>query len=299
MVKPSPLKAGDRVALLAPAGACDKGRLEAGTAILESWGLTVEPPSDGPALRYMAGPDEKRGGELASAFADERIRAVLVARGGYGSARLFETFDVSRLARQPKIFVGFSDVSILLNRIITEAGLVCYHGPMAAADLPRLSEAGRERFRAFLFSEPGWWDGSVREVWRPGRGRGVLKGGCLSVLVTTLGTPYEFDSSGAVLFLEDVAEKPYRIDRMLTQLRHAGKFDGASAVVFGPMTDCDGGYGPSMLRDVAMDVLSGLDCPVLYGLDAGHGSDNLPLPFGCEVGVDGGRVELLEPVFDS
>jgi muramoyltetrapeptide carboxypeptidase len=299
--KPAPLATGDRVALVATSGPCDAARLSLGAAILESWGLQIELPPALEPLRYLATADEQRARALTMAFERDDVRAVLCVRGGYGAARLHDRFDVAVAVANPKLFVGFSDVTVLLCRLVQEAGLVCYHGPMVAADLPRLSDHGRERFRRFLFGEDGWWDGRVRETWRPGDASGRLVGGCLSVLVTTLGTPYEVATDDRILFLEDVAEKPYRVDRMLTHMKHAGKFDRARGVVLGPMADCDGGSGPALLRDIVTEVLAEYDFPILFGLDAGHGSDNVVLPFGCQVRLDGvaaaAGVELLEPVF--
>ena len=135
--------------------------------------------------------------------------------------------------------------------------------------------------------------------WNDGHAEGRLVGGCLSVLVTTLGTPYEIDTRGSVLFLEDVGEKPYRIDRMLTQLRHAGKLDQVAGVVLGPMQDCDGGHGEQWLSEIVLEAVGRSEVPVAFGLDAGHGSGNVVLPLGCHVRLDraGGGLELLEEPF--
>lgn len=297
--KPKSLKPGDTVAIVAPSGACRPERLEQGRATLESWGLRVEAPTRAENVRYLAASDLDRSRQIEAALRNPHVRAVLTSRGGYGAARLYPHLDVRCVSGDPKIFVGFSDITILLTRIVQEAGVVSYHGPMVAADLPGLHEGALERFRRFLFGEPGWWDGGAREVWRHGRAEAALTGGCLSVLVTTLGTPYEIDTDGKILFLEDVAEKPYRIDRMLTHLKHAGKLSHVEAVVLGSMLDCDDGSGPEAIRDIVLDVCADLAVPILYGLQAGHGAENVVLPFGCRVRVDTdlARLDLLEPVF--
>lgn len=294
--KPLPLRRGDTVALTAPAGAWNPERLAAGVEQLEKWGLRVLPPPTDEILRYMSGPDEARGSHLQRCFENPEVGAILAARGGFGCARALPYFDPGAAARNPKIFCGFSDVSLFLNTLVDEANLISFHGPMPAADLLQLSDADRERFRRFLFGEGGWWDGRFSEVWRPGLGSGQLAGGCLSILVTTLGTPYELDTRGKVLFLEDVAERPYRVDRMLTHLRHAGKLESVRGIIFGAMLDCDDGQGPEVLREIALDVLDGLQCPIAFGLDAGHGSGNVALPIGCLVALDTrrGELELLE-----
>lgn len=296
LIRPRPLAKGDRIAIVAPAGAYDPARLVQAAAILESWGLLVELPALAKPLRYLAATDEERARRLTEAFAREDIAAVLAARGGYGTARLLGHFQAA--AVRPKIFVGYSDLTILLWRLRAEAGLLCFHGPMAASDLPRLDAGQLERFRRFLFGEQGWWAGSDLVARAPGHATGRLVGGCLSVLVTTLGTPYEVDTRGGVLFLEEVGESPYRIDRLLTQLLHARKFEGVSAVVLGTFHGCDTPDAPDLVMDICDEILAPLGIPVLSGFDAGHQSGGAVLPMGCQVRVnaDTRTVELLEPV---
>jgi muramoyltetrapeptide carboxypeptidase len=287
------------VALVAPSGRSDEEKLARGRDLLASWGLQVDATSPAAGMRYLAAEDSRRAAQLRAALEDPGVRGILAVRGGYGAARLHDLVDLKSAAIQPKVFVGFSDVTILLNRLVQEADMVAYHGPMVAVDLPRLSDLARERFRRFLFGQDGWWDGTAREVWRGGEAEGQLLGGCLSVLVTTLGTPYEIDTDGAILFLEDVAEKPYRIDRMLNHMKHAGKLDRVRGIVLGPMLDCDGGEGSRILREIFLDALSDLEIPVVFGIEAGHGTENVVLPFGCRVRLlaDEARLDLLEPVF--
>lgn len=297
--KPEPLSTGDLVRLLAPSGAWDAARLQGGIAILESWGLkTVGPVSSG-SHRYFSAPDTERAEQFEAAFSDPEARAVLTVRGGSGAARAMSHIDLSVVAANPKIFCGYSDVSLLLDRIRVEADLVCFHGPMIGVDLARISDAARERFRRFLFGEDDWFDGSAEQCWRGGDGEGILKGGCLAVLVTSLGTPYEIDTSDSILFLEDVAEAPYAIDRMLTHMKHAGKFDSVRGVAFGPMQSCDGGEGSELLREISLDVLGDFDFPIVFGVQAGHGADNSVLPVGVQVALYGDRcrLELREAVF--
>jgi muramoyltetrapeptide carboxypeptidase len=266
---------------------------------LHEWGLDVVGPHAADPLRYFSGPDTVRAAELTGAFSDPSVAAVLAVRGGSGAARTFRSLDLSAVAANPKIFVGFSDMTLLLDRFLVEADLLCFHGPMIGVDLPRISADARERFRRFLFGEADWFDGRARECWRDGVGEGPLKGGCLAVMVTTLGTAYEIDTAGSVLFIEDVAEPPYGIDRVLTHLKHAGKFDSVVGVAFGPMESCDGGQGTAYLRDICTDVLRDFDFPILFGVDAGHGADNRVLPIGARTKIDGAalKLELTESVF--
>jgi muramoyltetrapeptide carboxypeptidase len=287
------------VRLLAPSGAWDDARLQAGIDVLESWGLETVGPNSTGNLRYFSASDAERASEFEAAFADSHSRAVLTVRGGSGAARAMSHIDLSVVASNPKIFCGYSDVSLLLDRIHAEAGLVSFHGPMVGVDLPRISDVARERFRRFLFGEDDWFNGEAEQCWRSGTGVGPLKGGCLAVLVTSLGTPYEIDTSDSVLFIEDVAEAPYAVDRMLVHMKHAGKFDSVSGLAFGPMQSCDGGEGSELLREIVMDVLGDTNFPILFGLQAGHGADNGVLPIGCAVEVDGDAccLRLREAVF--
>lgn len=298
LLRPRALVPGDRVAVVAPASVWDPKRLAAGITVLESWGLVVEPPPAAERHRYLAASDDARAAHLRDAFERDDVAAVMAVRGGFGSARLWGRFDAKAAAAHPKIFLGYSDLTLLLDRLVREAGLVCFHGPMVASDLARLGDEELARFRCFLFGESGWWSGEGLEALAPGVGEGRLAGGCLSMLVTTIGTPYEMDFAGRVLFLEDIAEPPYRIDRLLTHLSHAGKLGGVAAVVLGRFHDC-GDFDE--VKAIAAEILSPLGVPVVAGLDVGHHASGLPLPMGCLARVDAsaGRVDLLEPVLDQ
>lgn len=298
-VRPRPLRQGDLVAVVAPASVYDADRLARGIEVLESWGLVVEPPFPSAPHRYLTGSDPERAGRLTEAFARDDVAAVLTVRGGFGSARLLGRFHPEVAAAHPKIFLGYSDLTILLSRLVREAGLVCFHGPMVASDLARLPEAQLERFRRFLFGEDGWWAGRDLFCRLSGAASGRLVGGCLSVIATTIGTPYEIDTEGGVLFLEDIAEPPYRIDRLLTHLLHAGKLDGVKAVILGTFHDCERESDRGQLMDIFDEILAPLGIPVVSGFDAGHYSGGAVLPMGCRVRVDAdaGTVELLEEAF--
>ncbi len=299
MLRPRPLRQGDRVAVVAPASVYDADRLARGIEVLQSWGLVVEPPVASFPHRYLTGTDPERARRLTEAFERDDVAAIMTVRGGFGSARLFGHFDPAVAAAHPKIFLGYSDLTILLSRLVREAGLVCYHGPMVASDLARLPEAQLERFRSFLFGEDGWWTGRDLFCRLSGAASGRLAGGCLSVIATTIGTPYEIDTDGAVLFLEDIAEPPYRIDRLLTHLLHAGKLDGVKAVILGTFHDCEPPTARGQITDIAVEILAPLGIPVVSGFDAGHYSGGGVLPMGCRVHVDAdaGTVDLLDEAF--
>ena len=299
--KPPRLRSGDIVGVVAPSGAVDEERLSAGVRVLAGWGFEVV--LGAAALErqtYLAGTDEARHSDLRRMLDDPAVRAVFCARGGYGSQRLMPHLDLGALRDHPKPIVGYSDVTALLAAA-TNLGVVGVHGPMVATDLARgLSERTLDWLRRLL-SDPGFlWEAEVPRTIRLGRARGRLLGGCLSVLAATLGTPWTFDARGAILFLEDVHERPYRLDRLLTQLRQSGKLSGLAGLVFGTMAGCPTVDGVTPF-DVAHACTVDLDCPVGFGLPSGHGAapggDNLALPLGVEVELDTerGRLVALEP----
>jgi len=303
--KPPRIRSGDVVGVIAPAGALDEERLRAGVKVLEGWGLRVRL---GRAIldrqAYLAGVDEARRADLQRMIDDPEVRAILCARGGYGSQRIVPLLDLGALARQPKPIVGYSDATALLTAAVA-AGVVAVHGPMVADDLARgLSPRSETRLRAVLTDATYLWEAEVPETIRPGRATGRLLGGCLSVLASTLGTPHAPATEGAILFLEDVGERPYRLDRLITQLRQAGKFEHVAGVVFGTMAACPpvDGVGP---LEVIRASFAEAPYPVGFGLPAGHGPDgaggegcdNLALPLGVPVTLDmeRGRLAALEP----
>ncbi len=288
--------------MVAPSGVVAEERLGAGVRVLESLGLRVVAGEFVLARQaYLAGSDAERGADLQRMLDDPTIRAVFCARGGYGAQRIIPTLDLAAVCRQPKPVVGYSDATALIAALV-RAGVVGIHGPMVAVDLARgLSPRSLTHLERVL-SDPSYlWEVEVPLSIRPGRVTGRLLGGTLSVLATTLGTPYAPDLDGAVVFLEDVHEWPYRLDRLLTQLRQSGKLDRVAGVVFGTMAACRTLDGVSAV-EVIRDAFAGAPYPVGFGLPAGHdpadsGVENLALPLGVEVDldVDHGRLVALEP----
>jgi len=300
--KPARIRSGDVVGVVAPSGVVAEERLGAGVRVLESLGLRVVAGEFVLARQaYLAGSDAERGADLQRMLDDPTIRAVFCARGGYGAQRIVPTLDLAAVRRQPKPVVGYSDATVLMAALV-RAGVVGIHGPMVAVDLARgLSPRSLAHLERVL-SDPSYlWEVEVPLSIRPGRATGRLLGGTLSVLATTLGTPYAPDLDGAVLFLEDVHEWPYTLDRLLTQLRQSGKLDRVAGVVFGTMAACVTLDGVSAV-EVIRDAFAGAPYPVGFGLPAGHdpadsGVENLALPLGVEVelDVDRGRLAALEP----
>jgi muramoyltetrapeptide carboxypeptidase len=296
------IRRGDVVGVVAPSGAIEEARLGAGIAVLEELGLRVVTGEAVLARRgYLAGSDAARGADLQRMLDDPGIRAIFCARGGFGSQRLVPTLDLTSMRRQPKPVVGYSDTTALLLAL-ERAGVVGVHGPMVAVDLARGLSARSLAHLNSVLSDPGYlWEAEVPVAIRPGRATGRLLGGTLSVLVTTLGTPYAPDLDGAIVFLEDVHEWPYRLDRLLTQLRQSGKLDRVAGVVFGTMEACRTLDGLGAL-DVVREAFADSPYPVGLGVPAGHSAaelevENIALPLGVEVELDvnRGRLAALEP----
>jgi len=247
---------------------------------------------------YFAGSAERRARELEEMFLRDEVRAIICARGGYGANYLLPMLDIAKVQANPKIFVGYSDISCLLTRFSEAAGLVTFHGPMAAKDWAHEGGVDAASWQAALSGLTAWnvpMASDVRGLVE-GVAEGVLYGGCLSILVASLGTPFEIKTAGKILFLEDLAAKPYQIDRMLMQLKLAGHLDRVRGIVFGEMLDCvqTAGQGYT-LEEVVMRIVNNLGVPVAFGVRSGHvTSGNITLPFGvkAKLSVQGGAVEL-------
>jgi muramoyltetrapeptide carboxypeptidase len=285
--KPARLKPGARIGVVAPAGAVDAGLLSAGVRAIEAEGFQVELARGIHRSKgYLAGDEKSRARDLLDFFHRPDIDAIFCARGGFGSIQLLPHLT-SELARHPKIFVGYSDITVLINWLRQSCSMVTFHAPMVAMDIARgLDSRSRMHFWEVLSGERRRWQLFLGEAIRPGKVRAEMMGGCLSLLVTTLGTPYEIDTRGRILFLEDIGEKPYRIERMLTHLKMAGKLDAVAGVVFGDFVDCHG-EGPRGVRQVIVELFGGAGYPVVLGLAAGHGEENLALPFGVAMTLSG------------
>jgi muramoyltetrapeptide carboxypeptidase len=294
LIRPAALRPGDVVRVVAPAGPIDPEQLERGLAVLrDEFGLQVRMRPDVTARRgYLAGEDARRLQEWHEAASDLECRALFCARGGYGAMRLLPRLEPARLLHPPKWVVGFSDVTAL-HCALNQAGLVTIHGPVVA-QLGRCTPEARSHLRALLFGRsdapaqgpdfPRVGGGVLgTAVIRPGSASGTLLGGSLCLLSHLCGTPWLPRMAGAVLVIEDVAEKPYRLDRYLTQLRLSGTLDGVRAVCVGHLTDCDD--GDQRGADVVRELVRGLGVPAIEGLPVGHEGGNFALPLGTVVTV--------------
>lgn len=296
MIVPPPVLPGGTIGVVAPGGAVRADALERGVAALAALGFDVRVGEHVLAReRYFAGAADDRLADLLAMLDDPDVGAVVCARGGYGTAQLLPRLDPERVAARPKLVVGYSDVSPLLGWIVDHCRVVALHGPMVATDFAKgLTKRAAERFAALLASPAATWREPAAEVIVPGAATGRVVGGCLSSLAALLGTPYAVETAGAILFLEDVAERPYRVDRMLTHLRLAGKLDAVAGVVLGSFADCDGD-GDDVVREVFRAFFADAPYPVVAGFPAGHLSENLPLTLGLPMRVDGdaGWVEAV------
>jgi len=298
-VKPLALRPGDTVGIVAPASNVKQSELEAGCDALRQAGY--RPFYFDSVLEqdlYFAGSVERRARELEEMFLRDDVRAIVCARGGYGSNYLLRELDLEKIRAHPKIFVGYSDLTTLLTYLHDAAGLVTFHGPMAAKDWSHENGVDLASWQAAVSATMPWDVPMAAGVTGlvDGEAEGVLYGGCLSLLVASLGTPYEIKTGGTILFLEDVAAKPYQIDRMLMQLKLAGLLDAVRGIVFGEMLDCvqtaNQGY---TLQDVVIRIVGDLGIPVAFGVKSGHvTSGNITLPFGvrAKLTVRGSEVAL-------
>ncbi len=338
-LKPRRLLRGDTVSLIAPSGsASGPDRVEASIRALSDLGFKVKAsPHCADAYGYLAGEDATRARELELAFLDPGTSAVICLKGGYGTPRILDLIDYSIIAAHPKVFLGYSDITALHTAFRQLAGLVTFHGPMPSSDMvPEFDPASRASLEAALFGLPE--TAGLASIATPaaaapasvaatatatataspilrltnpsgrpfhtlsgGIAEGELTGGNLSLIAATIGTPWELDARGKIIFIEDVDEAPYRIDRMLNQLRLAGKFEDCAGVAIGAWTRCAPAEGKRSLtiEEILRDLILPCGKPVLAGIEAGHCAPTLTLPLGLRyrMNTDARSLELLESPF--
>ncbi|WP_204032868.1 S66 peptidase family protein [Micromonospora qiuiae] len=277
--------------LVSPSGPTRPERVARGIELLTGWGLRpVLAPNVYARHGYLAGPDALRAADLNTAFADPEVRGVICTRGGYGAQRVVDAIDMAAVRRDPKVVAGFSDITALQLALWRGARLAGVHGPGAAWRDERTPLASAESLHAALTTTEPITVAAVPaeetfDVRVPGRAVGRLLGGNLCLVVASLGTPDMPDLTGAVLLLEDVQEPPYKVDRMLTQLRRAGALTGLAGVAVGQFSDCSDGW-PVRVADVLTERLGDLGVPVLGGLPIGHGPGQLTVPVGTLATLD-------------
>jgi len=285
VIKPQALRPGDTIAIAAPASPFDQKAFEGGISVLKSMGYQVKiPESIFRVQGYLAGSDAQRAELLMNLFADESVKAIVCARGGFGSMKLLPLLDFEAILAKPKILVGFSDITTLLVAIYQQCGIVTFHGPLVTSlgkgsekTVSGLMDAISSSYKPLVLTP------SKSVVLNAGQASGPVTGGNLATLTHLMGTPYEPAFEGHLLFLEDRGEAPYRIDRMLSQLHLSGRLKGVAGVILGTFEEC------GSLEDVyaiVQEVFHHTGIPVLAGFELGHGTDNMTVPVGLHADLD-------------
>lgn len=298
------LKYGDTIGIVSPASPENVDSIEKGVSFIKKLGFNVKLgkhiyDKNG----YLAGSDKDRANDIMDMFLDNTVSMILCIRGGYGSMRILPYIDFDIIKNNPKIFVGFSDITTLLNNIYSKCGLITFHGPMASSKLD--DKYTLKSFLDTLMVEEATYtidnppDYPI-ECSNNGITEGILVGGNLCLLTSTLGTPYELDTKDKILFIEDVGEAPYKIDRMLTQLLLAGKLTDCTGFILGQFKNCSlPHYERSFtLDEVLNDRLLSLKKPTLKHFMSGHSYPKLTIPIGSKIRLDcnKGIINILEPV---
>jgi muramoyltetrapeptide carboxypeptidase len=298
-----PIEAGAGISVISPASFAIPDRVDHGMERLRSLGYQPRFGANtqvrGPL--FFSGSPQQRVEDMHAAFADPETNLIIAVRGGYGSNYLLDAIDLALVERHPKPFFAYSDMTGLQLRLLDQLGLPAFHGPMVAADFYLEDGVHLSSLQSALTGRPydvGGTEG-LRTL-KPGTATGILYGGCLSILTSLIGTSWEAATENKLLFIEDVGAKPYQVDRMLWQMRQAGKLNGVRGIIFGEMLDCTSpGAPPNLLEDTILSALDGLDVPIAIGLRSGHVSrQNVTLTFGVEAELRAGneaQLTLLEP----
>jgi len=295
--KPRRLVPGDTFGIVAPSSPFDKKKFQQGLFFIEELGFKVFCPE--PIFeqkQYLAGSDALRAKTLTAMFADPGIKGIICARGGYGALRILSLIDFDVICANPKVFIGSSDITVLLNTLLKTCGLVSLHAPMVES-LSRASERTKQAFSDILSNHQKLTNTLDHPVIiNAGQASGVMAGGNLTTLCHMVGTPFEPDFTGQILLLEDVGEAPYRIDRMLTQMKLAGCFEQIKGIALGTFTGCG---APDLVYRIFKDIFSSDHLPIVAGFDIGHGEPNLPIPFGIRAALDSksGAISFEAPLF--
>lgn len=305
MIKPKPLQQGDSVAIIAPASPSDKNLIDKCIASLNELGLKVVVGESCLSQHgFLSGTDYIRANDINCMFADKNIKGIFALRGGYGCARLLDLIDFKLIKKNPKIFIGYSDITALHIAINQKSKLITYHGPMISTELIKgLDEYSADYYKKFIFGyekveELFNPEGDNLEVINSGIASGQLIGGNLSLICSSLGTKYEINTKNKILFLEEVEEVPYKIDRMLTHLKQSGKLKDANGIILGAFTNCIAPNNKKSLslQEVFNEIILPLKKPTISNLVCGHCLPTLTLPLGSKVLLDANnkKIKILE-----
>jgi muramoyltetrapeptide carboxypeptidase len=287
LMLPPRVQPGDLVAIAAPGSAFDRAAFTRGAEFIAAQGYRVTWRANITARAgYFAGDDNRRAGELDSWLRDPEVKAILFARGGYGTSRIVDRLDFAALRRRPKAIAGFSDLTVLLLAATQRAGVAAFHGPLVA-NAGKDPDGARDmaRLLALLAGKPGPRSHRGLRTLRPGRVRAAVTGGNLSLLAHSIGTPFQVATRGRILFVEEVGEAPYRVDRMVRQLLLAGGFRGVAGVVLGQFPGLKRG-DRSAVAGLFLEALGARAVPAVSGFPAGHGSPNRAFPVGVAATLD-------------
>ena len=284
VLKPQRLIPGDNIGVVAPAGPFDIEKFESGIKILESFGFSIIIPDDLFKKKgYLAGSDTHRAGIVNRLFSDSTIKGIICARGGFGSLRVLQFIDYESIKKNPKIFIGFSDITAVLTALYARCRLVTFHGPMVTT----LKNADKKTTGSMISTLSS---GTIMEIIpkkgsiiKSGIASGKLLGGNIATLCHLIGTPFAPELKGNILFLEETGEQAYRIDRMLIHMKLAGWFDGLAGLALGSFDNC-GGIG-EIVR-IVEDIFFDINIPILGGFEIGHGKRNLTIPLGIDATLD-------------
>lgn len=301
MIKPKPLQIGDKVGIIAPASPIDINLINKCIDSLSSLGLDVKVgESCTSEYGFLSGTDEIRAKDVNLMFADKSIKGIFALRGGYGCARLLNFIDFKLIKKNPKIFIGYSDITALHIAINQKSNLITYHGPMIASELIKgLDDYSNNYYKKFIFNyynneeilNP---EGINLEVINTGITSGKLIGGNLSLISSSLGTDYEIDTKNKILFIEEIDESPYKIDRMFTQLKQARKFKDANGIILGSFNNCEAKDNKKSLslKEVFNEILLPLNKPIISNLVCGHCMPTLTLPLGAKILLDANNKKI-------
>lgn len=305
MIKPKALKLGDTIGLIAPSSPTSKENVEKAKEKLMEMGFKVKMgKSPYETYGYLSGTDEIRANDINEMFSDSEVDGIICLRGGYGTPRILDLIDYEIIKNNPKVFVGYSDITGLHIAFNQKGDLVTYHGPMAVSDMiENFSDFSKENLLNTIMkneaigklSNP---EGEKISTINGGIGEGTILGGNLSLIVSTLGTPYEIDVKGKILFIEEIGEDTYKIDRMINQLRLSGKLKECEGIVLGDFKNCEVSKHPETLtlEQIFNDHIKPTGKPTIYNLQAGHCEPMVTLPFGVAARLDADKreVEILE-----
>lgn len=301
MQKPRALKKGDTIYIVAPASPTEKEKIEQVKNAVENLGFNVIiGESCVEEFAYLSGKDEVRARDLNKAFKDNNVHGIFCMRGGYGTPRILDMLDYDTIKNNPKVFNGFSDITSLHVAINQKSNLVTFHGPMVASNmLEDFDDFTKESFMRTITFNEGFKIENPRkkeiETLVGGKAEGEIIGGNLTLIVTSLGTEYEIDTKGKLLFIEEIGEPPYKIDRMLTQLRLANKFKDVAGIIFGDFNNCipKEGHKSFEIKELICQIVAPCGKPIVYNVKSGHCKPMITLPFGVKTLLDADNGEIL------